>query len=64
MAATKTKAFQHGNKSLISITVDTDQVVSLDEIASKQRTSRAAVIRTAIDQYLTKHQNDKDKVAA
>lgn len=52
MSASKTTAFQHGNRNLISITIDRDQVEDLDALATQRRTSRAALIREAIDLYL------------
>ena len=64
MTATKTPPFQHGNRNLISITIDRDQVETLDALASERRTSRAALIREAIDLYLrTKQEAEVAHVA-
>lgn len=49
-----------GKKLLITVTIDPDQVASIDELADKRRTSRASVVREAIDLYLeTKRETEK-----
>ena len=39
-------------KALVSATIDPDQVEALDRMATAQRTSRAHLLRQAIDLYL------------
>lgn len=64
MTARKTKAFQHGNKAMISVLLDNDQVESLEDLAVVRRVSRAALIREAIDLYLRKREGTEAVDAA
>lgn len=50
--ATKNKPHIRYNKAAVSMTIDPDQCEQLDAISTLRRTSRAAIIREAIDLYL------------
>lgn len=41
-----------GSRLKISVTIDPDQVRSVDDLATKWRTSRAALFRRALDDFL------------
>lgn len=49
---TKSKPHIRYNKAAVSMTIDPDQCEQLDAIRTLRRTSRAAIIREAIDLYL------------
>lgn len=48
----KSKPHVRYNKVIVSMTIDPDQCQQLDAIVTLRRTSRAAIIREAIDLYL------------
>ena len=47
--------YPRGNKVVINIMLDPDQVKPLDELTERRRTSRSQLIREAIDEYLARH---------
>lgn len=48
----KSKPHIRYNKAIVSMTIDPDQCERLDAIVTLRRTSRAAIIREAVDLYL------------
>jgi metal-responsive CopG/Arc/MetJ family transcriptional regulator len=48
----KTKPHQRYNKVIVSMSIDPDQCEQLDALVTLRRTSRAAIIREAVDFYL------------
>ena len=46
-----------GRRLLITVTIDPDQVLRLDQLADLKRTSRAALVREAIDLLLARYIN-------
>ena len=45
-----------GNKLMITVTVDPDQVHAIDRIADERRTSRAQLVREAINLFLDREE--------
>lgn len=48
----KLSPYRRYNKVIVSMTIDPDQCEQLDAVATLRRTSRAAIIREAVDLYL------------
>lgn len=48
----KSKPHIRYNKAIVSMTIDPDQCEQLDALVTLRRTSRAAIIREAVDFYL------------
>ena len=49
-----------GRRLKISITIDPDQVRAIDDMATRERSSRAALFRRAIDLFLLTNITDSD----
>ena len=49
---TKFAPHRRNNKVIVSMTIDPDQCEDLDALATLRRTSRASLIREAVDLYL------------
>ena len=45
-----------GRKLVISLLLDPDQVAAIDRIADQKRTSRAQLVREAIDLFLVREE--------
>ena len=44
--------YMHGKRLLTNILLDPDQIKALDQIADRKRTSRAQLVREAVDLFL------------
>lgn len=53
-----------GNRLVINLTLDPDQVAAVDEVADNRRTSRAAIVREAVDFFLASDIADTNIVLA
>lgn len=47
-----TTAIAIGRRYQVTVILDPDQIAEIDRLAEQQRTSRAAVLRVAVDAYL------------
>ncbi|WP_040666763.1 ribbon-helix-helix domain-containing protein [Nitrolancea hollandica] len=45
-------------KPIVSITIDSDQLKTIDRIADERRTSRSSIIRLAVDHFLARNKHD------
>lgn len=52
---TVTTAIPMGKRYQVNVILDPDQIEAIDAMAALRRTSRAAVLREAVDTYLAVH---------
>lgn len=53
---TRNPKAKRGNKLMITVTIDPDQVHAIDRIADARRTSRAQLVREAVNLFLLREQ--------
>lgn len=53
---TRNPRTKRGNKLLITVTIDPDQVQAIDRLADERRTSRSQVVREAVNLFLAREQ--------
>lgn len=60
MPITRNPSVMAGSRLKISITIDPDQVQAIDDMATRERTSRAALFRRALDLFLVENISDSN----